>query len=162
MAARASVEWMGDLRLRAVCRETGIAGVFVDAAVDAGYSERRALAALCDACDCDDYHSVMEGVSTNDEPQKSSQAMPDQNKLDALARAGFSIKATCGLCVHATIRVGSDWGTCSKINYEHGKHTGPSREASTHRAGSCSLFELDPTDKSDLAKSGFDRFLEAV
>lgn len=159
MAARALVEWVGDLRLRAVCRETGIAGVFVDAAVNAGYSERRALAALCDACDCDDYHSVMEGLSTNDEPQKSSQAMPDQNKLDALAKAGFSIKATCGLCSHATIRVGSDWGTCSKIRYEHGKHTGPSRDVSIHRAGGCPLFELDAMDKDDLAKSGFDRFV---
>ncbi len=162
MAARASVEWVGDLRLRAVCRETGVVGAFVDAAADSGYSERRALAALSDACDCDDYHSVMEGLSMTDEPQKSSQAMPDQNKLDALAKAGFSVKATCGICAHATLRVGSDWGTCSKIRYEHGKHAGPSREASIHRAGGCPLFELDSTDSGDLAKSGFDRFVEPV
>lgn len=161
MAARAFVEWEGCLRLRAVCRETGIAGVFVDAAVDSGYSERRALAALCDACDCDDYHSVMEGDAStvSDEPQKLSQTMPDKTKLDALDKAGFKIKATCGICVHATIRVGSDWGTCSLIRYEHEKHTGSPRDASIHKAGGCALFELDPADKTDLAKSGFDRFV---
>ena len=61
MAARAFIE-KSDKTLRAVCRETGVKGAFVPESHEAGHAERHALAMLSEACDCDDYHSVMEGV----------------------------------------------------------------------------------------------------
>ena len=85
--------------------------------------------------------------------------MPDPNKLDALTLAGFTIKEICGLCKHATFKGGSDWGTCSKIPYEHGKHTGATRAASIHKAGHCRSFAANPASQADLARSGFDRFV---
>ena len=64
----------------------------------------------------------------------------DQNKNEALARAGYRIPPSCGLCVHARLASGSAWGTCKVIPYEHLKHSGPQREASIWRGGVCDAF----------------------
>lgn len=88
--------------------------------------------------------------------------MPDQNKLDALSRSGFSIQAACCICKHATFNGGSAWGTCSQILYQHAKHTGSARAASIHAAGHCAKFEMDLAHQEDLARSGFDRFISAA
>lgn len=64
--------------------------------------------------------------------------MPDENKFQALRDAGYSIPVTCGICVHGHFPTKDAlWGTCGKIKYQHLKHTGPDREASIVRLGSC-------------------------
>jgi hypothetical protein len=87
--------------------------------------------------------------------------MPDPNKLAALAAAGYVIHDTCGSCVHADFRGPTPWGSCKKIRYQHGKHTGDLRQASIHRSGSCSSFELASVTEADLRVSGFDKFRTA-
>lgn len=55
VAARAYIETKAD-GVRAVCRETGVVTAFFAV----GAAERVILAMLSEACDCDDYHSVVE------------------------------------------------------------------------------------------------------
>jgi len=83
--------------------------------------------------------------------------VPDPSKLDALKAAGYVIRACCGLCQHATLKPGTDWGTCSLVSYQHGKHT-EIRQASIHRAGHCPKYTGDVDKNADLAKSGFINF----
>lgn len=85
--------------------------------------------------------------------------MPDLNKLEALSAAGYVIRGSCGTCKFASIR-GTGWGSCSKIQYDHLKHTGDARNASIHTSGWCPSFEMNERAAADLAKSGFDRFKE--
>ena len=47
----------------------------------------------------------------------------------------------CGLCQHAWFPK-DDWGTCTIQTYEHEKHTGPARQLSIHKYGTCKLFRL--------------------
>ena len=69
--------------------------------------------------------------------------MPDPNKFQALRDAGYTIPVTCDLCVHSTFpSTGSMWGTCEKIKYQHEKHTGPARDASIIRSGTCPMAAL--------------------
>lgn len=69
--------------------------------------------------------------------------MPDENKLAALADAGFSIRASCALCIYFNAGVIPDWGTCSRTFYVHKKHSGPARECSVPSIGWCKRFEKD-------------------
>ena len=70
--------------------------------------------------------------------------MPDINKMDALHKAGYNVPVTCGLCVHGNFDQGfSMWGTCGVIHYDHAKHTGPDRDASIVRCGTCPQAVLD-------------------
>lgn len=69
--------------------------------------------------------------------------MPDPNKFDALRESGYTIPVTCGLCVHGHFPFADGmWGTCGVIKYEHLKHTGPQREASIVRYGTCPKAKL--------------------
>jgi hypothetical protein len=85
--------------------------------------------------------------------------VPDPNKLQALADAGFKIRACCAICVHANFKPGSDWGACNLIPYKHLKHTAEQKSVSIHKSGYCDGYEADPTKLADLARSGFDRFV---
>ncbi len=68
----------------------------------------------------------------------------DANKLERLRQRQYLIGPACGLCVHARIERGKDWGTCKSSAYLHEKHTGEPREMSIHRVGSCVTFEASP------------------
>lgn len=64
----------------------------------------------------------------------------------------------CELCVH--YRPGSaDWGTCKQFEYEHKKHTGPPRELSVPRMGSCPSWEGEP--KTSLRLQDYVLFVQA-
>lgn len=75
----------------------------------------------------------------------------DANKLEELRRIGYTIPRTCGLCVHGTFVGASDFGTCATRQYDHLKHTGPKRQLSIYRGGTCpDKFELDEVRASRL------------
>lgn len=61
----------------------------------------------------------------------------DANKQRKLVEIGFTIPATCGLCEHFMAAPGAEWGVCKNHQYEHLKHTGPPRDLSVPRSGSC-------------------------
>jgi hypothetical protein len=85
--------------------------------------------------------------------------MPDPNKLEVLSDLGYVVQGSCGLCVNALFAPGLDWGSCKAFSYEHAKHG--KRKLSIHRAGTCaSDFKVNEKKKADLARSGFDRFLD--
>jgi hypothetical protein len=65
----------------------------------------------------------------------------DGNKLVVLRDLGYSIQPTCSFCKHARFPSLTAWGTCIQVSYDHLKHTGPARELSIHRSGTCSMFE---------------------
>ena len=50
-------------------------------------------------------------------------------------------------------------GTCKAIKYKHLKHTGPEREASIHRYGTCPKAKLDV---NQTAREGFGAHIEFV
>lgn len=87
--------------------------------------------------------------------------MPDENKLKALADAGFIIQRTCSRCVH--FRVGhpmqQSWGTCALISYVHLKHTGAPRQASVPGDGSCPRHEFAHDAVDDLGAHA--RFIQS-
>ena len=60
----------------------------------------------------------------------------DANKLKVLREMGYTIPVTCGLCAFSKIERG-DWGTCHKHTYKHLKHSGPPRQLSINRHGTC-------------------------
>ncbi|OHD21606.1 MAG: hypothetical protein A2Y38_02170 [Spirochaetes bacterium GWB1_59_5] len=68
--------------------------------------------------------------------------MPDANKLAKLLEVGYCIPITCGLCNFGVFAQGQDWGTCRLYQYEHLKHTGPARDVSIIRFGSCPKGEV--------------------
>jgi hypothetical protein len=89
MAARAVIELV-EQTLRATCRETGAVGQPVNRTGNIAVDERRALAMLSDACDCDDYHSTMEGVVET--PQVMAQASPLDRTFEGCDRCGVKLK----------------------------------------------------------------------
>ena len=83
--------------------------------------------------------------------------MPDANKFMALRGAGYQIPVLCCICLHRNMGAGGVWGTCKQIKYAHLKHTGPEREASIHRYGTCPEAKLDDVQS---AKEGFGAHIE--
>lgn len=65
----------------------------------------------------------------------------DENKLKVLRELPYQVHKVCGLCKHGVFPQ-NDFGTCSRVQYEHKKHTGPARQLSIFRHGSCPHFEL--------------------
>ena len=63
--------------------------------------------------------------------------MPDANKFAKLREIGYTVPITCGLCTYGTFAKGQDWGTCRLYQYDHLKHTGPARDVSIIRFGTC-------------------------
>lgn len=86
--------------------------------------------------------------------------MPDENKLQALADAGFIIQRTCYRCVNFQVAhpMQQRWGTCALISYDHLKHSGPPRQASVPPDGSCPRHEFGPYAEADLGAHS--RFIE--
>lgn len=85
----------------------------------------------------------------------------DAAKLKVLQDEGYQIAPSCGFCEHRSFASpATHWGTCSALSYEHQKHTGPPRQLSIHRAGSCSRFELDRVERDLLG--GFGQFFTAA
>lgn len=75
----------------------------------------------------------------------------DANKLQVLRDLPYTVKAVCGLCVHGVFPTpNNDWGTCAVQQYEHKKHTGPARQLSIVKFGSCERFEADPLKTASL------------
>lgn len=75
----------------------------------------------------------------------------DANKLQVLRDLPYTVHPVCGLCVHGVFPTpNNDWGTCATLTYEHKKHTGPSRQLSIVKYGSCAKFEPDPVKTSNL------------
>ncbi len=83
----------------------------------------------------------------------------DEAKQRKLIEIGYSIRA-CGLCKHADIGPGTDWGTCEMHRYLHGKHTGDERQLSINRHGVCPSFAKAATAGTVL--QGFATFLGGV
>lgn len=73
----------------------------------------------------------------------------DANKLEVLRELPYSVHKVCGLCRYGVFP-NNDWGTCSRTEYSHKKHTGPARQLSIVRFGGCSSFEADPVKKDSL------------
>jgi hypothetical protein len=67
----------------------------------------------------------------------------DANKLEVLRALPYRVQKVCGLCRHGGFVPNTDWGTCIRTQYEHKKHTGPARQLSITRFGSCEGFEPD-------------------
>lgn len=63
----------------------------------------------------------------------------DANKLEVLVDVGYEISPACGICQYAELK--GEWGTCNYHEYEHLKHTGPERQLSINRYGSCKDFK---------------------
>jgi hypothetical protein len=75
----------------------------------------------------------------------------DQNKLTELRSIGYRIPRTCGLCVHGVFVGAKEFGGCDVRQYEHRKHTGPKRQLSIFKGGSCTdKFEVDETRAAQL------------
>jgi len=75
----------------------------------------------------------------------------DANKLVELRKIGYSIPRTCGLCRHGVFVGAKDFGGCAIRQYDHLKHTGPPRQLSIFRGGSCTdKFEVDETKAAQL------------
>ena len=86
--------------------------------------------------------------------------MPDVNKLDALAAAGFKILPCCATCKHFD-KAGPRnwaWGVCTITPYGHAKHSGGVRMATVHIAGSCPRHELRDGAHIGFYDAGFLRF----
>jgi hypothetical protein len=64
----------------------------------------------------------------------------DANKREELLRIGYSIRGTCGTCVHGHFN-NDNFGTCVIHDYQHLKHTGGKRQLSVYAHGSCPKFE---------------------
>lgn len=84
--------------------------------------------------------------------------MPDANKLAALQDNQYRIVPTCAVCIHAQFVPGSNWGSCTRLIYQHLKHSG-SKPVSIYRAGTCPKVEMHPDINVYLAKSGYDIFV---
>lgn len=67
----------------------------------------------------------------------------DANKLKVLRALPYRINPCCALCQHGWFPK-DDWGTCELHTYEHEKHTGPRRQLSIYKQGSCPKFEAKP------------------
>lgn len=70
--------------------------------------------------------------------------MPDEAKFNVLRSAGYTIPNLCCFCKHSSFEARHDWGVCSELQYEHGKHTGGTRSASVSRMGTCGFFKEAP------------------
>lgn len=89
--------------------------------------------------------------------------MPDENKLQALRDAEFTVRATCETCEHwkpPTTR--TRWGYCTWHTYEHGKHSGGPRPTGTPRNGHCPSYRLSPSATEELDGTGYSEFQEAA
>lgn len=86
--------------------------------------------------------------------------MPDQGKLDALAKASYRVQRACATCLHFTS--GGDhatgWGRCAKIPHVHAAH-GPQATTGVRAEGVCPQHELEPAAARELERSGYARFL---
>lgn len=80
----------------------------------------------------------------------------DQNKAEALRAMRYKVEA-CGMCEHADLNPLTDWGTCRRFTYEHGKHTGDRRPVSINRHGTCPDFT--PRETAPVLLHGFVEFL---
>ena len=76
----------------------------------------------------------------------------DGDKLTVLRELGYSIQPTCAFCIHARFPSPTAWGTCSLVPYDHRKHTGPPRELSIHRSGSCPNYTENPQQRRVLGR----------
>ena len=66
----------------------------------------------------------------------------DANKFEKLRKINYTIRPSCGLCVHSHFsNSNSDWGVCTRQFYEHKKHK-EERRLSIHRAGYCNRFGI--------------------
>jgi len=63
--------------------------------------------------------------------------MPDPNKLEVLREARFRVLPTCRTCISFLPGSCSNWGTCRRLTYDHGKHTGEDRHPSVPPNGWC-------------------------
>jgi hypothetical protein len=78
----------------------------------------------------------------------------DSTKLKVLQALPYRILPVCGLCKHGWFPK-NDWGTCERNTYPHEKHSGPPRQLSIHKFGSCWKFSR----KDNLSYlSGFREF----
>jgi hypothetical protein len=83
----------------------------------------------------------------------------DANKLQVLRDLPYKVQPVCGLCVHGVFPTpNNDWGTCGVQQYEHKKHTGPARQLSIVKYGSCPNFEQDHAKTFQLGT--FEEFLK--
>ena len=82
----------------------------------------------------------------------------DQNKLKVLREIGYEIKKTCHFCIHSTFNRTPNWGECTANTYVHLKHSGPDRNISIHRHGSCPEFEMDRSELDVM--HGWQEFVE--
>lgn len=85
--------------------------------------------------------------------------MPDQNKLEALAAVGYSVRLTCGSCLHGRFAPALVWGKCVAVVYRHGKHS-DERQAGAHVAGHCERYAPRPSAFGTLERAGYSRFVE--
>lgn len=75
----------------------------------------------------------------------------DANKLSLLRSLQYRIGSSCGMCKHGVFRdIKDDFGSCMLQTYEHQKHTGPARQLSVHRNGSCPKYVPDPAKVARL------------
>jgi hypothetical protein len=82
----------------------------------------------------------------------------DENKRLKLVEIDYHVPKTCGLCIHSSFASPSGfWGECTKLDYNHAKHSSNPRNLSIYRGGTCKQFEPDPHAMEQL-----NRFSEFV
>ncbi len=74
----------------------------------------------------------------------------DANKLQVLRDLPYKIPAVCGLCAHGEFP-NNEWGTCRAQQYDHVKHTGPARQLSIVKFGTCPKFVQDIAKTTQLS-----------
>lgn len=82
----------------------------------------------------------------------------DLNKLAMLRGIGYRIPKSCGLCKHGVFVAASDWGSCAVHAYEHLKHTGPKRQLSIYRGGSCQD-KFEPREEAGTVLGAYSEFV---
>ncbi|HEU5116103.1 MAG TPA: hypothetical protein VFT74_05440 [Isosphaeraceae bacterium] len=83
----------------------------------------------------------------------------DANKLQKLKDIGYVVRRTCDNCYYAEFNHRADaFGECTLYTYEHKKHTGPARQLSINRNGTCPSHTL--SDAQTALLHGFAELVE--
>lgn len=61
----------------------------------------------------------------------------DENKLSKLKEIKYTLAPCCGVCAYSRFEENRDFGTCTKYQYEHKKHTEKMRDLSIFKYGKC-------------------------
>lgn len=83
----------------------------------------------------------------------------DKNKLKVLRELPYTIHLCCGICKYGQFPQ-NNWGTCSKLTYEHEKHTNSVRQLSIFKYGTCSHWDGGKEFGEEVMPEAWREFVE--